>query len=255
MPPSFKGAITFGLVYIPIILNPAIKENDVSFNLLERNTMSRVRYIKTCVDCNSREVPQTDIVKGFQYEKDKYVVFEDADFEKIKSPKDKNITIGTFVDLSEVDPLYFDRAFYVEPAGGEKAFALLLSAMQKTGKAGIAKTVLGTKEALILLRAHDNKMLVSTLYFHDEIKRAPAPVEVSADEKELNLAISLLEHMTGKFAPQDYHDEYNDKLRKAIQAKIDGNEIAVPKEKSDGNIVNLMEALTKSLTQVKAAGS
>ena len=254
MPPSYKGAITFGLVYIPVILIAAVKENDVSFNLLERNTMSRVQYKKTCVDCGGREVAQGDIVKGYQYEKDKYVVFENADFEKIKSPRDKNITIQSFVDVTEVDPIYFDRAFYVEPTGGEKAYALLLAAMQKTGKAGIAKTVLGTKEALIMLRAGEGRMLVNTLYFHDEIKRAPAPVEEDANSKELDLAASLLKQMSGKFAPETYRDEYNEKLKAAIKAKIDGREIIATREAVPDNVVNLMEALTKSLalTQKKA---
>ena len=247
MPPSYKGAIAFGLVYIPITLTAAVKENDVSFNQLDKTTMSRVQYKKTCVDCDGREVPQSDIVRAFQYEKGKYVVFEDADFEKIKTKRDKQITIHSFVDLSEVDLIYLDRAFYVEPTGAETAYALLLAAMQSCGKAGIAKTVLGTKEALILLRAHGSKMLVNTLYFHDEIKRAPASPEIKPEPKELDLAINLLNNMAGKFTPQDFRDEYQEKLRIAIQQKIEGKEIVAPRENAPDNVVTLMEALTKSL--------
>ena len=164
---SYKGAITFGLVYIPVELVACIKNNDIGFNLIDKKTMSRVKYKKTCVDCDDREVKNEDIVKGYQYEKDKYVIFTDKDFEKIKTKKDKNITIEQFVDLTEVDPVYFDKAYYVKPTGGEKAFTVLLSAMEKENKAGIAKVVLGTKEALVLIRGKDGVMLVNTLYFYD----------------------------------------------------------------------------------------
>ena len=170
---SYKGAISFGLVYIPIVLTASIKNNDIGFNLIDKKTMSRVKYKKTCVDCDDKEVKNENIVKGFQYEKDKYVIFTDKDFEKIKTEKDKNITIEQFVNLDEVDPIYFDKAYYVSPTGGEKAFEVLLSAMEKQNKAGIAKAVLGTKESLILIRAKNGNMLVNTLYFYDEVVKAP----------------------------------------------------------------------------------
>ena len=113
---SYKGAIAFGLVYIPINLVVSVKENDIGFNMLEKKTKSRVKYRKTCVDCKDKEVKQEDIVKGYQYEKDKYVIFTDEDFEKIKSPKDKNITIEQFVNIEEIDPIYFDKSYYVRSA-------------------------------------------------------------------------------------------------------------------------------------------
>ena len=166
---SYKGAITFGLVYIPVTLNASIKNNDIGFNLIDKKTMSRVKYKKTCVDCDNKEVKNEDIVKGYQYEKDKYVIFTDKDFEKLKTQKDKNITISEFVNLNEVDPIYFEKSYYVNPVGAEKAFFVLMDAMEKQKKAGIAKCVLGTKETLILLRAKNGKMLASTLYFYDEV--------------------------------------------------------------------------------------
>ena len=112
---SYKGAITFGLFYIPLTLSWSINEHDIGFNMLEKKTKSRVKYKKTCVDCNDKVVKNEDIVKGYQYEKNKYVIFTDEDFEKIKSPKDKNITIEQFVSIDEVDPIYFDKAYYVKP--------------------------------------------------------------------------------------------------------------------------------------------
>ncbi len=248
----YKGAITFGLVYIPITLSASIKENDIGFNMIEKNTMSRVKYKKTCVDCDDKEVKNEDIVKGYQYEKGKYVIFSDKDFEKIKTPKDKNITIEQFVNLDEVDPIYFDKAYYVTPTGGEKAYGVLLEAMQAKKKAGLAKTVLGTKETLLLIRARDGRMLVNSLYFFDEVQRNPEIKLPKIEKKELDLAVSLIDQMSEPFKPEKYKDEYNEKLKKAIKRKIAGHDIVEQKEQAEPTkIINLMDALQKSLKQAK----
>lgn len=245
---SYKGAITFGLVYIPINLVLSIKEQDIGFNMLEKKTKSRVKYKKTCVDCNDKEVKNEDIVKGYQYEKDKYVIFTDEDFEKIKSPKDKNITIEQFVDVDEIDPIYFDKAYYVRPIGATKAFHVLLKAMESEKKAGIAKTVLGTKETLLLLRARKGAMIVNTLYFHSEIQATPEIEKSKTTKQEVDLAKNLINQMTSPFQPEKYKDEYYNKLQKAIKRKIAGNEIIETKEeKEPAKIINLMEALQMSL--------
>ncbi len=248
---SYKGAITFGLVYIPITLSLSVKQHDIGFNMLEKNTLSRVKYKKTCVDCNNKEVKNEDIVKGYQYEKDKYVIFTEKDFEKIKTPKDKNITITQFVNLSEVDPIYFDKAYYVTPKGADKAFSVLLAAMEKENKAGIAKTVLGTKETLVLLRARDGKMLVNTLYFHNEIQKVPEVKKAKLSPDEVKLAINLIEQMTKPLDIEKFKDEYNEKLKKAIKKKIAGQEIVETKNDDNAptNVINLMEALKQSLGQ------
>lgn len=245
---SYKGAITFGMVYIPINLSLCIKEHNIGFNMLEKNTKSRVKYKKTCVDCNNKEIKNEDIVKGYQYEKDKYVIFTDKDFEKLKSQKDKNITIEKFVSLSEVDPIYFDKAYYVKPIGADKAYNLLLKAMKEEKKAGIAKTVLGTKETLILLRESDGKMLVNTLFYDAEVQKAPAIENKKITKQELDLAKTLINQMTDKFNPAEYKDEYYEKLKKAIKKKINGNEIVETKDETEPvKIINLMDALQKSL--------
>ena len=247
---SYKGAISFGLVFIPITLSASIKNNDIGFNLIDRKTMSRVKYKKTCVDCDNKEVKNEDIVKGYKYEKDKYVIFTEKDFEKLKTEKDKNITIQQFVNLSEVDPIYFEKSYYVKPTGGEKAYYVLLDAMEKEKKAGLAKCVLGTKETLILLRAKNGNMLVSTLYFYDEVMKAPEVKRPKILKKELDLATPLISQMTEKFKPEEFKDEYNKKLKKAIKAKIAGNNIVVQKErKAPSNVINLMDALQKSLSK------
>lgn len=245
---SYKGSISFGLVYIPVTLHSAVRDNSISFNMIDKKTMSRVKYKKTCADCDGREVKQEDIVKGFEYEEGKYVVFDDKDFDKLKSKKDKNITIEKFVKLSEVDPIYFDKPYYVVPTGAEKAFAVLLSAMEQEGRAAIAKTVLGTKETLILIRARDGQMMLNTLFFSEEITSNPVKeIKEQGSKPELKMAKALIEGMSGKFNPSDYKDEYRRKVQEAIERKIAGKEIVSPKEGGSGKMIDLMEALTKSL--------
>lgn len=245
---SYKGSISFGLVYIPVTLYSTIKNNDIGFNMIDKKTMSRVKYKKTCADCDGREVKQEDIVKGFEYEDGKYVIFEEKDFEKLKSKKDKNITIEKFVSLAEVDPLYFDKPYYVAPTGAEKAFAVLLTAMEQEGKAAIAKTVLGTKETLILIRAKDGQMLLNTLFFEEDVTKNPAKeITEKGNAAELKMAKAIIEGMTGEFNPEEYKDEYRQKVQEAIERKIAGKEIVAPKEKNVGTVANLMDALTKSL--------
>ena len=245
---SYKGSISFGLVYIPVTLHSAVKDNSIGFNMIDKKTMSRVKYKKTCADCDGREVRQEDIVKGFEYEDGKYVIFENKDFDKLKSKKDKNITIEKFVKLSEVDPIYFDKPYYVVPTGAEKAFAVLLAAMEQEDKAAVAKTVLGTKETLILIRARGGQMMLNTLFFEEEITANPAKeVKEQGSEAELKMAKALIEGMSGKFNPSDYKDEYRRKVQEAIERKIAGKEIISPKEGGSGKMIDLMEALTKSL--------
>ncbi len=249
---SYKGSISFGLVYIPVTLHNSIKENDIGFYMIDKKTMSRVKYKKTCSACDGREVKQEDIVKGYEYEEGKYVIFEEADFEKIKTKKDKNITIERFVKLDEVDPLYFDRPYYVNPTGAEKAFAVLLEAMEDENKAAIAKTVLGTKETLILIRSKDGQMLLNTLFFEDEVTKNPTKdIKEKGSAAELKMAKAIIDGMTGEFNPEEYKDEYREKVQQAIEQKIAGKEIVSAKEKNTTTVANLMDALTKSLELTK----
>lgn len=249
---SYSGAITFGLVFIPIHLKMSVKENAQSFNLIDKKTMSRIKYKKTCVDCENREVKNENIVKGYEYEKDKYVIFTDEDFEKIKSPKDNNIDIIQFVDLKEIDPIYFEKTYYVIPKGSDKAFSVLLKALEKEKKAGIAKTVFGTKDTLILIRAKNGKMLLNTMFFHEEIQEAPEIKKVSVTTKELELASTLINQMTGKFEPEKFKDEYYQKLQKAIKTKVAGKKIvSINKKETPIKVINIMDALKKSIKTTK----
>ena len=252
---SFKGAIAFGLIYIPVTLHLVIKNNDISFNLLDKNTNSRILYKKTCVDCNDKTVQKEDIVKGYQYEDNKYVIFTDEDFEKIKSKKDKTISIENFVDINEIDPIYFDKAYYVAPTGAEKAYNLLLKAMEDEGKVGIARTVIGSKETLIAIRVRKGEMLLNTLFFNEEVQKNPVK-EISSEinEKEFYMAKMLIQNMSEPFDIKNYRDNYRQKVMDAIEQKIAGKEIVAIKETEiNTNVLNLMEALEMSLKQNKSA--
>lgn len=249
---SYKGSISFGLVYIPVTLHSAVKNNDIGFNMIDKKTMSRVRYKKTCEDCGGREVKQEDIVKGYEYDDGKYVVFDESDFEKLKTKKDKNITIDKFVPLGEVDPIYFDKPYYVAPTGAEKAFAVLLKAMEQENKAAVAKTVLGTKESLILIRAKNGQMLLNTLFFEEEITKNPTKeIKEQGSADELKMAKAIIESMSGEFEPEKYKDEYREKVQQAIEQKIAGKEIVKPKEKTTTTAASLMDALQQSLALMK----
>ena len=249
---SYKGAISFGLIYIPITAYTVIRSNDISFNLIEKNTMSRVQYKKTCVDCDNKEVKQQDIVKGYEYEEGKYVIFDSDDFEKIKSKKDKNITIHAFVNLSDIDPIYYDKAYYVVPnKGAARAFALLKNAMESKEKVGIAKTVLGTKDTLIAIRVKNGIMYLNTMHFHEEVQTIPyAEDKIKLDDQEINLAVTLINTMSKPFQPENYIDEYRNKIEHAIQAKIAGKEIIVEEDRPTNQALDLMTALQQSLKNI-----
>lgn len=239
-----KTSIAFGLVYIPVKLSPAARRDEVGFNLLDKNG-SRIRYKK--VNDNGEEVDHKELLKGYAYEKDKYVTFTDAELEKIKSEKDKQITITQFVSLSEIDPVYYEKSYYLAPMGGEKAYSLFVSALRKQKKVGIAKAVPGNKEVLVAVRADGDRAILSTLYYPSEIFSPPA-VEIHAGNKEeLQLACTLIDNMTKPFAPETYRDEYREKLQKAIDEKIAGNEVTAVGEKKAGNVLNLLDALRASL--------
>ena len=248
-----KASITFGLVYIPVKLEVAVRSNDISFNQLHRKTKERIRYKKSCPSC-SEEVSPQDIVKGYEYEPDKYVIFEDSDFEKLKSPKDKSINIEAFVDIKEIDPIYFAKSYYVHPDGAEKPFELLRAAMQAQNKAAIARTVMSNKQNLVSLRIKDKVMIMNVLYFHEEIVAPPVyKSSIKINKSELELAKQLIANMTGKFEPENYIDEYRARLQAAIEMKIRGKEIIAAQEGAPNLAVDLVAALQQSIKETGAA--
>jgi len=253
---SHKGAISFGLVYIPVGLYTATTDNDLHFNQLCRADGSRVRYKKVCSKCGE-EVKNDDIVKGFEYEKDRYVVVSDEDFEKAKTPKDKTIHILHFTDLDSIRPIFYDKTYHVLPdKGGEKAYELLREAMLSENKVAIAKTVLGNSEKLLSIIPTEDGLLIETMFFFDEIKAIPKSIpQVNLNEEELNMAKTLINSLNKEFQPELYHDEYQIRLREIIEDKIAGKEIVQSQETDVYEITDLMDALKKSIEQQQRKSS
>jgi DNA end-binding protein Ku len=249
-----KSAISFGLVHIPISLHNATRDNDISFNQLHKEDHERIRYKKTCGHCGE-EVSSSDIVKGYEYDKNKYVIVTEADLEKIKTDKDRSIHILHFAALDQISPVYYEKTYHAIPElGGDKAFELLRSAMMDEQKIAIAKTVMGAKETLLALIPRSDGMLIQTMFYNDEIKELPKSyTRQDADEAQLKMARALIASMNQPFDPSVYKDEYQERLRTMIADKIAGNEIAEPTAEKQGNVIDLMEALRESVERAKAS--
>lgn len=253
MPQSYKSAISFGLVFVPVTLHVTVRSRDIGFNMLYKKTGERIRYNRTCENCPPH-VASDDIVKGYQYEKGKYVTLTDKDFEAIKSERDKSIEISQFVHLDEIDPIYFEKSYFVKPTGAEKAFALIQKALEAEGKVGVAKTVLGQKEQVVALRSINGNMILYTMHFHDEVQKNPVDkITEKITDAELELAKQIIGNMTTPFDPTAYRDEYRERLQKAIEAKISGEAVKKVKAAHKAKIVNLMDALRASVEGTKDA--
>lgn len=244
---KIKSAIQFGLVYIPVVLHSCTKNTDIGFNLLHKKTGQRIKYKKTCENCPAK-IAQEDIVKGFEYEPDKYVIITPQEFEKLKTKRDESIEILQFSNLNEIDPIFYQDSYYVQPTGAKSAYALLTKALEAEKKVGIAKAVLGQTESLIALRVIDGLLVISKLHFADELQENPVerPKDIVKKE-ELDLAKKLIENMTKKFDIEDYQNEYKERLKKAISDKIAGQKIQTPKAAKPKTIANLMDALRQSV--------
>lgn len=249
---AHRGSISMGLVLIPIGLYKTTTDNDIHFNQLEKESKARIKYKKYCSHCN-KEVTTSDIIKGYEYEKDKYVIMTGEELEKIKSKRDKTIHIIQFAKLSEVDQLYYEKNYYGIPdAGAEKAFELLRQSLLAEKKVAIAKTVIGTRENLIVLYPTKVGMIVKTLFYYDEIVEPPKQIsKMKLDENELQMAKMLIDNMTKPFDSNNFKDEYQVRLREAIMKKIQGKEIVSADTDQPNNVIDLMEALQKSLEMSK----
>ena len=250
---SHKGAISFGLVYIPVSLYTATQDNDIRFNQLHKDDHQRIRYKKVCGHCG-KEVSTNDIVKGFEYDEGQYVVVSEDDFEKIKTEKDKSIQILHFANLNQISPIYYDKTYHAIPdAGGEKAFELLRSAMMAEQKIAIGKTVMGTQETLLAIIPREDGMLIEKMFYQEEIKHLPKDYSrPQISEAELAMAKTLIASMDKPFEPDVYKDEYQERLKDLISQKIAGKEIVAADEQPAGNVIDLMEALKASIEQSKA---
>lgn len=240
------------MVAIPIAMYTATQDNDIRFNQLHAEDNSRIRYKKTCGHCG-KEITSKEIVKGYEYDKDKYVVITDEEIEKIKTEKEKSIQILHFAELNQISPVYYEKTYQAAPeAGGEKAFELLRSALMAEQKVAIGKTVMGTKDTLMAIIPREDGILISTMFYADEIKELQKQYnkpEVSADE--MNMAKMLINSMDTPFDPSKYKDEYQVRLRELIEAKISGKEVVASEDRSEGKVIDLMDALRASVEKAK----
>ncbi len=249
----WKGHLTFGLVSLPVKLYSAARSETVSFNQLHKADNSRIKQVTYC-QAEDKPVPRSELVKGYEYEKDRYVVIEDEDIKKVAPKTARTMEILEFVKGSEVDPVFLESSYYMAPdEAGEKPYALLFEALRQTGYVGLAKVAMHNREHIVILRPGSRGLLMHTMYYTDEIRKVE---EFRTDtsvvkEKELELAKTLVESLAADFAPEKYHDAYRDNLRAMIEAKVQGQEIVETPTPQLAPVIDIMEALKKSLDLAK----
>jgi DNA end-binding protein Ku len=250
----WKGAISFGLVTIPVAVYPATEEKTLRFNQLHEADGGRIRMKRTC-SIDGEEVEYDQIVKGYEYEKDKYVVVTDEDFDKVPVESSRAIDIQEFVDLDQIDPMLFKKSYYLVPEEtGAKAYALLREAMSQDNRVGIAKVSFRDKEHLAALRFKDDAFVLETMFWPDEIRPVDlgdVDVDLKVRDQELEMARQLIENLTSEWDPQEFTDDYREALLGIVEAKINGEEIEVVAAEPTAKVVDLMEALKASVAAAK----
>lgn len=249
----WKGAISFGLVNIPVDLVSAEKSNDLKFNLLDSRDNSRIRYERINEE-TGEEVPWNQIVKAYEFSEDNYVIVTEEDFEKADIKAMKTIDIETFINREELQLKYFEKPYYIQTKrGGEKAYVLLLDALKKTDKIAIARVVIRTKEYLAAIYPQDDLLILNLIRFDQELKSVEdvkIPENVKVTKKELDLAVKLIEDMTEEWEPTQYKDEYRAALMERITAKAEGEGLVEDEEEEEedsGKVIDIMDLLQKSV--------
>lgn len=255
----WKGSISFGLVNIPIKLHAATENKDIKLRQLHKECNSPINYQKVCPICD-KEVKNEDIVKAYEYSKNKFVTLDEEELEKLrKENEEKAVEIIEFVKLEEIDPIYFERSYFMAPdSGGGKAYALLRKALSDSGKIGVAKIIIRSKEQLAVVRVYGDTLLMETIHFPDEVRDVKeVPNIPSADtivQKELDTALLLIDQLTAAFEPEKYHDEYRTALMALIEEKKNGELTVSASDKETAlpsNVTDLMTALQASLDKTK----
>ena len=254
----WSGAISFGLVNVPVKLYSAVSRKTVRFNQLNAETGNRIQQKRVDPE-TGEEVGYDQIVKGYELTKDRYVVITPDELESLDPEKTRTVDIEDFVDLDEIDPVYYDHPYYLVPdKGATKAYGLLLGAMKQANKVAIARVVLRSKEQLVAIRPAGDVLMMETMLFHDEvvpshdIEDLPDGKELKATDRELKMAQQLIDSLSSEFDPTSYHDEYREKVLELIEKKASGEEIAVqPDAPEPAKVPDLMAALEASLAAVK----
>jgi DNA end-binding protein Ku len=252
----WKGSISFGLVNIPIALYPATRREELKFRLLRKVDLSPVNY-KRVAEKDGKEVSWDQIVKGYEYEKGKYVVLKDEDFERVDLEATQTVDIQDFVDLEEIDPMFFYKPYYLEPQkGGDKAYALLRDALKDSNKVGIAKVVIKTRQYLAGVKPEDGALVLELMHFADELAdpgKLHVPKKTEVGKREMTMAKSLIDSMSSKWNPEKYKDDYREALMEVIEEKVEagGKEIEEKPKKvpKPTKIIDLVSVLQKSLEQ------
>jgi DNA end-binding protein Ku len=259
--PIWSGSVSFGLVNVPVKLFSAVSRKSVSFNQIDSRSGSRIRYKKVSA-ADETEVPSEAIVKGYELPSGQYVLIDDAELSSLDPEATRTIDIEEFVDLVDIDPIFYDAAYYVAPdKATTKPYALLARAMEETGKVGIARFVMRSKQYLCAIRPKDGKLLLSTMVYADEvnpvsdIKEFEAVEAADLSDKELNMAKQLVESLSGAFSPEQFQDTHREKVLELIERKAAGETglVEVPELPSEDKVVDLMAALEASVAAAKEA--
>lgn len=243
---NYQTNISFGLVNIPVLLNSAIKDNNVTFNLLHKKCDTRLEFIRYCPHCKEK-VKQNEIVKGYEYNDNSYITFTNEEFNKLKSDNDKSIEIIAFVDINEIDPVYYDKSYILNANKSTKAFELFKEALRKSRKVAIAKTYLHNRLYYVVIRFGYKNIILNTLYYEEEIKLQEEKTKKNYTDDELKMAIKLIDSLTDNFKPEEYKDEYQNRIKDAINKKMHGEKITKVKGKKQKSIDDLYKALEASL--------
>jgi DNA end-binding protein Ku len=253
----WNGSINFGLVNIPIGLAVAQQRKDTAFRTLHRECGTPIKQKRYC-PFHERDVEADELVKGWEFAKNQFVVVEESDLEAVAVQRSQSVDIIRFVPISQVDPIYFDRTYYLAPAGPDaqrRPYVLLLRAMQEADMAAVGKFVLWGKENLCLIRPLGDSLVLETLFFAEDIRPRKeideAVEETEVKDPELAMARQLVDSLVGDFDPEDYENEYRNDLRAMLQAKLEGKEIALPEPVTTAPVVDLMQALKQSVEQAK----
>jgi DNA end-binding protein Ku len=255
MRPIWKGHIAFGLVSIPVRVYVAQESKDVRFRQLHAACNTPIKQVRRCPRCN-RDVEWEEVVRGYEYEKGRFVPVTDEDIQAVPLPTKGTVNLYGFVQLQDIDPLYFERAYYLAPdVGGAKAFKLLQEALAAAGRVGVGKVVLREKEHLVALRPYGDTLVMEVLYYPDEIRQASElpefPLQVQVHPNERKMAVQLVEGMSMEFRPEEYRDEYREALLRVIRAKVEGVPAPEAEAPREEKVVDLMEALRRSLELAK----
>ncbi len=255
MRPLWNGTLTFGLVVIPVRLYAATERKSVSFHLIHDACHTPIKYMKWCPHCE-KEVPPDEIVKAYEYQKGQHVVVSEEEIEAIPGPDAHAIEILDFVKLTDVDPIYYEKSFFLEPReGAEKAYSLLLGSMREEGKVALARVAIRAKETLAIVRTYRDKfIMLETMFWSDEVRSGEElriPAEVALGDREQAMARTLIETLSAGFEPAKYHNRQREAVAELIQKKIQGREIVKEPEVAV-QVIDLMEALRRSVEKAKS---